>query len=91
VALAVGCSVTLLFFVGFFLIAGMVNGVMGTAPAVAHIYAAMMELARRVLGLPQQGSLGPASVFWGILSGLITFLVLITRARVARASHGDEA
>lgn len=91
VALAVGCAVTLLFFVGFFLIAGMLGGAMGTAPAVADIYAAMIELARRVLGLPEQGPLGPASLFWGIVSALLTFAVLITRARVARASHVGES
>lgn len=91
VALAVGCAVTLLFFVGFFLIAGMLGGAMGTAPAVVDIYAAMIELARRILGLPEQGSLGPASIFWGIVSALLTFAVLLTRAGVARASLGGES
>lgn len=90
-ALAVGCAVTLFFFVGFFFIAGMVHGATGTAPAVVDIYAAIIELARRILGLPEQGSLGPASLFWGIVSALLTFAILLTRARVARVSRGGES
>ena len=86
IAVCVGLAATALFYVLFFLVMGMVDGASGSAPWIAGLYAGMMSLAERTLGIAQAGSLGQVSLFWGGVAALATFAGLSYRLNARKRS-----
>ena len=77
ISLAVGASVGLIFFVAFFVAWGTVGGAMGTAPALSHMYMALVAFtADKILRIPAGGSFFAVCGFWAAVSALLTFVRL---------------
>jgi hypothetical protein len=49
----------------------------GSAPAITHFMLGLTNVPVKLLGLPHQGAVYPAGVFWGTISAAITFVLLL--------------
>jgi len=74
ISFAVGVVITILFLIlsvsAMFLVSGD-----GSAPAFTYFMLQLIDIPRQLFGMPSEGALLPASVFWGSIAGSSTLAI----------------